>query len=505
MRLRYAVLIVAVGLSAGTMTVGTVAFSQTPNVIGAFGPVIQWPIIPINVILLPGVRVMSYGTDANGNQGGQLIYDVWNPALGTGTNAHSVLPNTTSTDLFCSGQSVMTNGNVLTTGGDLTVGGQRNFSNNLTTIFMPSSNTIRSGSPMTYPRWYGSLLSLSDGRLAVFGGYQNIAPPLNNPVIPATTPERYDPATQVWTLLSGASSDAAFGEGGSNWYYPKSYVVPGGNVAVIGSDGTLYSVSTQGAGNISQYNTTLPYGDATLPNISYAPGKILSIRSTQCFTLDFTRPGEPVVTQTSNIDQYRSCASLTLMADGTVFISGGSAAFNDLSSADYQTYIWNPNTGNWTAAAVATQARLYHSNALLLTDATVLTTGGGAPGPVNNLNGEIYYPPYLYANNGSWAVRPVITSAAPQTLLPGNTINITVGPNDQISALTFVRTGSATHNNNSDQRFILLPFRQTGRHLATVLPSDPTVLLPGFYMLFAFNTARVPSTAYVLLVVPPPH
>src|SRR6516164_3185156 len=182
MRLRYAVLIVAVGLSAGTMTVGTVSFSQTPNVIGAFGPVIQWPIIPINVILLPGVRVMSYGTDANGNQGGQLIYDVWNPALGTGTNAHSVLPNTTSTDLFCSGQSVMTNGNVLTTGGDLTVGGERNFANNLTTIFLPGSNTITSGSPMTYPRWYPSLVSLSDGRLAVFGGYQNIAAPLNNPV-----------------------------------------------------------------------------------------------------------------------------------------------------------------------------------------------------------------------------------------------------------------------------------------------------------------------------------
>jgi hypothetical protein len=94
----------------------------------------------------------------------------------------------------------------------------------------------------------------------------------------------------------------------------------------------------------------------------------------------------------------------------------------------------------------------------------------------------------------------VITTATPQSLLPGNTINITVGPTDQISRLTFVRKGSSTHCNSSDQRFINLPFKQTGNRLTTVLPSDPTVLLPGWYMLFAFNSAGVPSTATVLYV-----
>src|SRR5215469_12599649 len=120
------------------------------NIAGVFGPVATWPIIPIHVVLLPGGRVMNYGTDASGQQGAQLIYDVWDPTLGTGTNAHLVLPNTASTDIFCSSQSVMLNGNVLTTGGDRTVNGQRNFANNLTTIFLPGSNTITSNSPMTY-------------------------------------------------------------------------------------------------------------------------------------------------------------------------------------------------------------------------------------------------------------------------------------------------------------------------------------------------------------------
>ncbi len=44
--------------------------------------------------------------------------------------------------------------------------------------------------------------------------------------------------------------------------------------------------------------------------------------------------------------------------------------------------------------------RLYHGNALLLPDATVLVFGGGAPAPTGvagNLNAEIYYPPYLFS------------------------------------------------------------------------------------------------------------
>src|SRR4029077_15616298 len=107
-----------------------------------------------------------------------------------------------------------------------------------------------------------------------------------------------------------------------------------------------------------------------------------------------------------------------------------------------------------------------------LPDATVLTGGGGAPGPVKNLNSEIYYPPYMYATNGTPAVRPVISATTSKSLNPGDTVNITVGPTDIISRLTFVRTGSATHSNNSDQRFIALSFAQEGQNVTTVLPKD---------------------------------
>jgi hypothetical protein len=260
---KISLLIVAAGAAASALIAGPMASasgSQIPlggpqaNVTGQFGPVVAWPIIPLHAVLLPGGRVMNYGTGRGGQQGAEFIYDVWTPSLGTGTNAHLLLTNTTATDLFCSGASVMTTGDVLTTGGDLTVDGERNFANNNTTIFTRTTNTIASNTPMQYPRWYPSLVALPNGQLAVFGGYQNVVPPLNDPVIPAITPEIYDPATHVWTTLTGAASDAAFGGNApdENWFYPRSYVASGGNLFIIGHDGTLYWLSTAGLGSITQ-------------------------------------------------------------------------------------------------------------------------------------------------------------------------------------------------------------------------------------------------------------
>ena len=484
--------------------VGTpiLAASQIPtgstgaHVTGVFGAVVRWPIIPIHAILLPDGRVMNYGTNATGAQGALLIYDVWTPTLGTGTSAHTVLPNTTSTDIFCSAQSLLPNGDVLAAGGDLTVNGVRNSADNDTTIFSTSANTLTDNTPMTYARWYGSLVSLPNGQLAIFGGRQNYG--TLTPPVGAETPELYDPASKSWTALTGATSANAFGS--SDWYYPRSFLAPGGKVFVLGINGSTFYASTAGVGSITKSNVVAPKGDATLPTIPFAPGKLLSLRQNQAVVVVDYRTATPVITPTQNMDQVRYFASGTVMADGKVLITGGSQVKNVLSGVAYQAQIWDPAAGHWTAGATATKARLYHSNALLLPDASVLTGGGGAPGPVKNLNAEIYYPPYLYAASGAPATRPVISAIASTFVNPGDTLNITVGATDIISRMTFIRLGSATHNYNPDQRFIALTSTQGGQNVTAVLPSDTTVLLPGYYMLFAFNTAGVPSRAKIVNV-----
>ena len=466
----------------------------TANITGVFGPAVTWPLIPIHVVLLPDGRVMSYGTGASGQQGAQFIYDVWDPTLGTGASSHLVLPNTTNTDIFCGAQSVMLSGDVLISGGDLTVNGARNSANNNTNIFSPSANTLTENTPMTYSRWYASLVALPDGELAIFGGRQNVG--TLTPAQPANTPERYDPALRAWTTLTGATSIAA----GASWYYPRSYVAPGGNVFLLGHNGAMYFISTAAAGTIVQTKVRAPVGNVGLPTIPFAPGRALSLRLNQQVVVVDYRTSTPVVTPTDSMDQVRYWASGTILADGKVLVTGGSQVANVLTGVAYQAQIWDPGTGLWTGGATATKPRLYHSNALLLADATVLTAGGGAPGPVNNLNAEIYYPPYLYAQDGTPAVRPVITATTSQVLNPGDTLDITVGPTDTISRLTFVRTGSATHSNNSDQRFINLAFTQAGQNVTAVLPADTTTLVPGYYMIFAFNDAGVPSVASIINV-----
>ncbi len=490
-------------LSQENVPTGHVATGQIPtgglnaHVAGVFGAPIAWPIIPIHVVLLPDGRVMSYGTNQKGQQGAQLIYDVWTPNLGTGASSHDVLSNTTRSDIFCSSQSVMLSGQVLITGGDLTVNGTRNFAVNSTNIFAPGGNTLSANTPMNYSRWYGSLVGLSNGQLVVFGGYQNQI--TLRPVEPAPTPELYNPETHAWVALHGARSLPAFGNSG-NWYYPRAYEGPNGKVLVVGNDGSLYSVSTAGSGSISLYTATVPPGASDLPTVPFASGKLLSIRENKTVVvIDYTA-ATPVVTRKASIDAVRFWANGTVVADGRVLITGGSAVANQLTGVDYQAEIWDPNTGLWTAGARAAKPRLYHSNSLLLPDATVLTCGGGAPGPVINLNAEIYYPPYLYDSAGHPAMRPTISAVSPRSLTPGGTLDITVGPTDQIGRLTFIRTGSSTHSNNSDQRFFALSFKQLGQNITATLPANPATLVPGHYMLFAFEKSGVPSVAQLVTV-----
>jgi hypothetical protein len=162
--------------------------------------------------------------------------------------------------------------------------------------------------------------------------------------------------------------------------------------------------------------------------------------------------------------------------------------------------IWDPNTGQWTPDAATALARLYHSNNLLLPDGTVLVSGGGAPGPLTNLNGEIYYPSYLYTPDGLPAPRPNIAWGSNDTQVGGvYWLNSDV----LIDHLTLVRMGSATHNNNSDQRFIgpLWPYHTQEADGSDTpwgyLPNDPSVLVPGYYMMFAWSATGVPSAAFI--------
>eukprot|EP00957_Ditylum_brightwellii_P094840 7222680-Ditylum_brightwellii.AAC.1 len=83
---------------------------------------------------------------------------------------------------------------------------------------------------------------------------------------------------------------------------------------------------------------------------------------------------------------------MAMLPDGRVAITGGNQstkqAGNRLSTAEKSIQIWNPNTNNVVRGGEEKKARLYHSNLLVLPDATLVSSGGGAPGPEKNHNGQ---------------------------------------------------------------------------------------------------------------------
>jgi hypothetical protein len=162
------------------------------------------------------------------------------------------------------------------------------------------------------------------------------------------------------------------------------------------------------------------------------------------------------------------------------------------------TRIWDPATSEWSDGPTAAKMRLYHSTSLLLPDGRVFTGGGGAPGPQTNLNAEIYTPPYLYKQDGSGALapRPHILSA-PNLATWGQEITLLTDV-EKVSRVTMLKMGSATHTVDFDQRFMPLHFQSLGPVVFATLPASANLAPPGYYMVFVFNEAGVPSEARIV-------
>lgn len=469
---------------------------------GIFGPVLPWPLIPIHAALLPDGRVMSYGsTDP---QTDQIYYDVWDPSRGGGVDAHLILPNQTNTNIFCSGLGLLPDGTLLITGGSTTIGGVVNLGINQVSIFDPVQNVLTPFQNMLYPRWYPSVVPLADGTALIVGGIGHQTDPDPTVQRGVTVPELYRPSTGL-TALPGADNG-----GTVDWYYPRVFVGSGGAIYNFDTNGAIATYSTDGAGGFQTLGISLPVSLGDEPTVMFAPGQLLSIRAADTISdttqthlveiVDITGD-QPVVRQVDSVPGGRQWANATVLADGKVFVNGGSGEDNQLIRVSYDSYIWDPATGAWTLGDTAKNFRLYHSTALLLPDGSVLTGGGGSPGPVNNLNAEIYYPPYLYSNDGSGspAPRPTIVSAT-ALVKAGQQMSLTMDTTDPVNRVTLLRMGAVTHSNNVQQRFFDLPFSQSGNSVTAQLPSNGNDLLPGYYMIFAFSAGGAPSVAQVTQV-----
>ena len=128
-----------------------------------------------------------------------LVYDVWDPA----TNTHYTLPNKTPTDMFCSAAIVVpSTGEILISGGDARPMGHVNMGVHDVNVFdyRDMSVSVSQDGPMSYQRWYPTVVELANGKVLILGGCDMTGKGVG-------MPELYTPGAG-WKSLTGAYSSA---------------------------------------------------------------------------------------------------------------------------------------------------------------------------------------------------------------------------------------------------------------------------------------------------------
>ncbi len=459
---------------------------------GMWGPLYDWPLVAVHTVLLPDGRVLTYGSRNDGTQTANFEFDIWDNA-NTPDTGHTQYANNSGTDIFCGSQLVLpptsttSAPRVFLAGGDNWTGTTTtNTGNNNSNVIDPQAGTISRGGNMSRARWYSSSITLTNGETLVMGGMGGT----DRPEVRGTN----------GSFRSLTSADTS----SKDYFYPRNFVMPDGRIFGFDSNGAMYFVGTDGTGSLADAgNFAGQYASADATAAMFRPGRILQMggNSNGALVIDVTG-GQPVVTPTQSMSVPRRLATATLLPDGHVLATGGSTHWNDPGTAHYTLEFWDPQTGQWTTGPASARPRLYHSNAILLPDASVLVTGGGSLNPndpaLNQLNAQVYYPKYLFTASGQRATRPVISSA-PQWLDIGTTFTVqTAG--QAPSRVVLIKTGSSTHNFNMEQRFIDLAFTANGGTLSVQAPTRAGEAPPGFYMLFVLDAAGVPSEARMLRI-----
>ena len=434
-------------------------------------------------------------------------------------------------NLFCSGHCFLADGTLFVAGGQSTFNHPVTIPLSVLGIIQPFVNAadhdihtfnpdsqkwIRHKPGMPKARWYPTCVTLPDGKaLIVSGTYSHAHHELIGGFMNLDY-EIFDPEHNT------LSKPVKFID--KIKMYPFLQVLPGGMLFVHSEDITQFwdigkkeffqnvkfhtrSTGTRtypGSGScvllpLEPDNDTakiLLIGGSTTknPKINTDATKI-----TEIFKVDLKNPansrGWEIVS--SHIQRFL-CDSI-LLPDGTVLVTNGAAkgTSDDNQVAVTEVELFDPSSGTWEVIAYLKRDRLYHSSAMLLPNGQVAVAGSTghswiravfAPQEHFEQKIEIITPPKLKYDPD----RPELNNV-PDYISYNNIFEVT--KNDvKIETVSLIKASSTTHNNNMDQRCIVLPIKkQTKNALKLLSPQDSTYAPPGYYMLFILDNEKVPS------------
>lgn len=424
---------------------------------------------------------------------------LWNPSIANAADAFFYPDNQPDDNLYCSGHSFLSNGQLLVAGG----GGASPANVNRAWRFNPAGGTngtwIQTAGDMSYARWYPTVITLGGRRIMVAAGSPNHG-----------KVEIYNEHSDSFHTVT-MPSERSFPQ-----TYPGMHLLPGN---VIFYTRTGFGNAGPGA-NPGDPSPGTPYFRFTSPSAGEwvniadsmeSPNRVKGMSAplflgplggsyiTKVLVVGGNGDDTAEIAGLSTVSPTweskttipgggRSNINLVLLPDNTAFVCGGATLGN---SPVLPCALYDPLSNTWSAMDSLAYRRAYHSVALLLPSGQVMITGD-----VNKII-EIYNPPYLFRG-----ARPDIT-CYPDIVHHGKMFDIETTQSDDIDKVVMVRPMAVTHQTDTEQRVIGLTFTRSGETLHVRAPNGnhPHPVAPrGYYMLFAINSNGVPSTGKFVLL-----
>lgn len=500
---------------------------SNPATQGHWGPLIKLGLVPVAAAVLPhSGQVLLWSADRGDVfQGTASDPDTTLTALydPKSTKVTAPVRSNLQHGMFCPGMSMDFEGHLMVTGGKTAA---------RTSRYSEVHHVWTSEANLTMGRGYHSQTTLSTGNTFTIGGSWSGGIGGENAEL--KDGELFDAVKNEWVKLPGCKVQAMLTEGKVLGAFESDnhawlFAWKNSSVFQTGPSRAMNWFNTHGEGETISAGYRASDEDSMNGNaVMYdaAQGKILTLGGAPSYKLSYSTSAAhlitlgdayefPQVEELQPMHYPRAYANSVVLPTGDVFVSGGvsyAMQWED-KNATLVPELWSRHTRQFTKLARMKIPRAYHSVAVLLPDATVLTGGGGLcyitceDKTVNHMDLQIFTPPYLFKRNGrGLAVRPKIVFADAAVRL-GEKLVVTT--NVVVKDFSLVRFGSATHSINTDQRRIALsPVLQAddsgnvhGWTYEVWVPAEVGVALPGYWMLFAMDSEGVPSVGHTVHIV----
>lgn len=465
------------------------------------------------------VLLMAGSGNIPGNlTAGKFTTYLWTP----GTNTFRFIK--TPSDLFCAGHTILSNGNVLILGGtksypsydahdNLAIGFE---GSKAAYVFDIHTDTYQRTGSMSTARWYPSAVTLGDGKVVVAGGIDDQAAKLRTYTHDTDKIEQYTPATGKFTPLPSMDFDynlpsnkvpaAGLFQTRTFPQYPGLVLTATGSLFYSGTGfedngvtpgiwnpltGSYTDVTGESHFDSRMEGATVLLPPAQAQKVMIMGGFSTSLQNTTASTdIINLNSAHPTYHEGPAMSAAKMFVGGVVLPDWTVMQTNGSSKYKvgGVNSAED----YNPATNKFTVWNSPTLNRLYHSEAFLLPSGQVAVVGSQPLNLSFEMKISIYNPPYLFKGR-----RPTIkgTTTLVRNGRAQGRFAIRVAKGAHLSHVSLIRPSATTHSTDPDQRLVALGLTHTKTGFHVVVPANPNLTPPGWYMLFATDNLGRPSVA----------